>query len=190
MTAPATFEAQYRLCADTCDNAAYPPPMLMLSHGREDLLIWQWNGDLDALQLYEVYMNGNRIARMVGSEAVNSLPVNTYAPSCGVDREFHVVAVGPGGRESPPSNSVSWEGEDCPRVIQVTFDRLLTYDTGDQEHDCQGPIFGTFWVSGSESLLPLAKRDTISTPAEMKTSPSPALIACMAMRVVCSEEEQ
>jgi hypothetical protein len=47
-----------------------------------------------------------------------------------------------------------------------------------------------FWVSGSESLLPLTKRDTISTPAEMKTSPSPALIACMAMRVVCSDEEQ
>ena len=47
-----------------------------------------------------------------------------------------------------------------------------------------------FWVSGWESLLPLTNRDTISTPAEMNTSPSPALIACMAMRVVCSEEEQ
>jgi hypothetical protein len=47
-----------------------------------------------------------------------------------------------------------------------------------------------FFVSGRESLLPLAKRDTISTPAEMKTSPSPALMACIAMRVVCSEEEQ
>ena len=34
-----------------------------------------------------------------------------------------------------------------------------------------------FWVSGCESELPLAKRDTVSTPAEMKTSPSPALIA-------------
>ncbi len=47
-----------------------------------------------------------------------------------------------------------------------------------------------FWVSGSESLLPLTNRETISTPAEMNTSPSPALIACMAMRVVCSDEEQ
>ena len=46
------------------------------------------------------------------------------------------------------------------------------------------------WVSGSESLLPFTNRDTISTPAEMKTSPSPALIACIAMRVVCSDEEQ
>jgi hypothetical protein len=47
-----------------------------------------------------------------------------------------------------------------------------------------------FWVSGSESELPFANRDTISTPAEMNTSPSPARIACSAIRVVCSDEEQ
>ena len=47
-----------------------------------------------------------------------------------------------------------------------------------------------FFVSGRPSLLPFTKRDTISTPAEMKTSPSPALMACIAMRVVCSDEEQ
>ena len=45
-------------------------------------------------------------------------------------------------------------------------------------------------VSGSESLLPLACRLTISTPAETNTSPSPALIACMAIRVVCSDDAQ
>ena len=45
-------------------------------------------------------------------------------------------------------------------------------------------------VSGQLSLLPWAKRLTHSTPAEMKTSPSPALIAWKAIRVVCSEEEQ
>ncbi len=47
-----------------------------------------------------------------------------------------------------------------------------------------------FWVSGQWSEVPLAKRDTVSTPAEMKTSPSPALIAWKAIRVVCTEEEQ
>src|SRR3954447_8553107 len=47
-----------------------------------------------------------------------------------------------------------------------------------------------FCVSGSESELTFTKRDTISTPAEMKTSPSPALMACMAIRVVCSDDEQ
>jgi hypothetical protein len=47
-----------------------------------------------------------------------------------------------------------------------------------------------FLVSGIPSLLPLTKRLTISTPAETMTSASPALIACRAIRVVCSEEEQ
>ena len=46
------------------------------------------------------------------------------------------------------------------------------------------------WVSGHESELPRANRDTVSTPAEMNTSPSPALIACSAIRVVCSDDEQ
>ena len=33
-------------------------------------------------------------------------------------------------------------------------------------------------------------RETHSTPAETNTSPSPALIAWKAIRVVCTEEEQ
>ena len=45
-------------------------------------------------------------------------------------------------------------------------------------------------VSGQWSAVPLEKLETVSTPAEMNTSPSPALIACSAIRVVCSEEEQ
>lgn len=45
------------------------------------------------------------------------------------------------------------------------------------------------WVSRM-SEEPLTERETISTPAEMKTSPSPALMACSAMREVWSEEEQ
>ncbi len=40
------------------------------------------------------------------------------------------------------------------------------------------------------SAMPLPKRETASTPAEMKASPSPDMMAWKAMRVVCSEEEQ
>ena len=47
-----------------------------------------------------------------------------------------------------------------------------------------------FWVSGIESELPLTNRDTVSTPAEMKTSPSPALIACRAILEVCRDDAQ
>ena len=45
-------------------------------------------------------------------------------------------------------------------------------------------------VPGMWSEVPLAKRDTVSTPAETKMSPSPALIAWKAIRVVCTDEEQ
>ena len=38
--------------------------------------------------------------------------------------------------------------------------------------------------------MPFAKRDTVSTPAETKMSPSPALIAWNAIRVVCTDDAQ
>ena len=40
------------------------------------------------------------------------------------------------------------------------------------------------------SAAPKRNRLTVSTPPAMKTSPSPALIACAAMRMVCSDDEQ
>ena len=46
------------------------------------------------------------------------------------------------------------------------------------------------WCPGRLSELPLANRETVSTPAEMNTSPSPALMAWKAIRVVCTDEEQ
>ena len=51
-------------------------------------------------------------------------------------------------------------------------------------------VEGGLTVSGMWSEVPLAKRETVSTPAEMNTSPSPALMAWKAIRVVCTEEEQ
>ncbi len=45
-------------------------------------------------------------------------------------------------------------------------------------------------LGGPSSAMPLLKRLTVSTPAAMKTSPSPALMAWAAMRMVWSDEEQ
>ena len=62
---------------------------------------------------------------------------------------------------------------------------------GDLRGAAPGPRSNSgFWVSGRPSEEPLTNRDTVSTPAEMNTSPSPARIACMAIRVVCSDDEQ
>ena len=46
------------------------------------------------------------------------------------------------------------------------------------------------WVPGQLSDVPSPNRDTVSTPAETNTSPSPALIAWKAIRVVCTDEAQ
>ncbi len=51
-------------------------------------------------------------------------------------------------------------------------------------------VNSAFLVSGQPSALPLPKRDTVSTPAEMNAWPSPALIAWNAIRVVCNDDEQ
>ncbi len=45
-------------------------------------------------------------------------------------------------------------------------------------------------VPGPPSDMPERKRLTVSTPPATNTSPSPALIACAAMRMVCSDDEQ
>lgn len=50
--------------------------------------------------------------------------------------------------------------------------------------------YSGFLVSGQPSALPFANRETVSTPAEMKAWPSPALIAWKAIRVVCRDDEQ
>jgi hypothetical protein len=147
------FEVQYRLCAGSCDDATFPGPRATLSHGRDDLLIWQWNGALHYLAYYDVYMNGSRIMRMAGSEAVSSMSVARHAPLCGGRNEFYVVAIGEDGRESIPSNIPVWEADACPRVVRVTFDAITTFYLGDDEWwadgNSVGPISGNFWATGS-----------------------------------------
>src|SRR2546427_2414425 len=47
-----------------------------------------------------------------------------------------------------------------------------------------------FELCGPVSAAPNWNRDTVSTPAHTNTSPSPARIACAAMRIACNDEEQ
>ncbi|GAB3963178.1 hypothetical protein GCM10027615_02780 [Plantactinospora veratri] len=55
---------------------------------------------------------------------------------------------------------------------------------------CQPPPTSSCASGGRASELPRAYRETHSTPADTKTSPSPARIAWNAIRVVCNEEAQ
>ena len=47
-----------------------------------------------------------------------------------------------------------------------------------------------FGFGGPVSAAPYWKRLTVSTPPAMNTSPSPERIACAAMRIVWSDDEQ
>ena len=73
----------------------------------------------------------------------------------------------------------SWRGSchSTPPCAAVSVRRRAAPKTG-------------FVVSGQASELPFTYRLTHSTPALTKTSPSPALIAWKAIRVVCSDEAQ
>ena len=148
------FEVQYRLCAGSCEETAYPAPVLGIFHGMgEDALAWQWDGDLDRIRSYDVYMDGSRIVRMRATTDRAVLDIGDYAPLCGARHEFIVVATGEDGRQSPPSNMVVWEAEACPRVVRVTFDAISTFHLGNDEWwadgNSVGPIGGNFWAAGS-----------------------------------------
>jgi hypothetical protein len=146
------FEAQYRLCAGSCDETAFPPPRLhfMTSGGRR-LLSWAWDGDVALLAGYSVYANGTRIRSSSSTSNFGTMDISDYAPLCGGQLDFAVIAYGADGRESPPSNMMTWAADACPRVVRVTFDELLVWNVTDEDNRCLGPIFGSFWVEGSAS---------------------------------------
>jgi hypothetical protein len=142
------FQATYRLCEGSCDEAAFQPPELSLFNvGGDRQLIWMWGGDESVLEGYNVYVDGAFVFRVTGRA---SQSVSSYEPLCGSERDFHITAYG-GGRESPPSNTVTWRGSPCPRVVRVTFDQLHTFDLQDGSfHDNSiGPIWGDFYVQGT-----------------------------------------
>ncbi|MGC9334666.1 MAG: hypothetical protein ACP5JJ_10990, partial [Anaerolineae bacterium] len=146
------FEAQYRLCAGSCDETAFPPPRLrFLTSGGRRLLSWAWDGDVALLAGYSVYANGNRIMRLASTRNFGTMDISDYAPLCGGQLDFAVSAYGADGRESPPSNVMAWAADACPRVVRVTFDELLVWNVTDEENRCLGPISGDFRAGGSES---------------------------------------
>jgi hypothetical protein len=148
------FNAEYRICAGTCEDADFPPPILTLYHYSGDAqLLWLWEGDRENIDGFHVYIDGSRAFSLPPDAFAQS--VLAYEPSCGgrVRREFHMTAFS-GDRESPPSNLAYWTSRDCPRLVQVTFDAFTTFHLGDDEWWAEGsvgPIYGNFWATGSNS---------------------------------------
>jgi len=151
------FEVQYRICEDSCEEAAFPPPFIHTVYytpgGGPRRMAFSWDGDRSMITGFNLYVNDS-LVRSVGRH-LNS-PIVPVEPSCGERLEYEVTAFSGDDprspdRESPRSNTYVLEGEPCPLTLRVTFHTLHTYDLpGDYESDdVPGPIYGDFMVEAS-----------------------------------------
>jgi len=147
-----SFEATYRICLGSCEDAAFSPPVLSLYHyGGDAVLIWMWDGNREHIDGFHVYVDGSR-AFSVPADA-SSQSVLGYRPLCGSGRREFSITAFRDDRESPPSNRAYWSAQPCPRVVRITFEALTTYHMGDDEWwadgESVGPIYGNFYASAA-----------------------------------------
>jgi hypothetical protein len=148
-----SFEIQYRICEGSCEEAAYPPPLIHTVYYPmgQPRMAWSWAGDRSMITGFNVYVNDS-LVRTVGSD-LTSIVVPTE-PSCGERLEYEMTAFSghpySPDRESPRSNTWVLEGEPCPLTLRVTFDTLHTHNLPDDyEGTAVGPIYGNFIATGS-----------------------------------------
>jgi hypothetical protein len=151
------FQATYRICQDSCEEAAFAPPVLTLwSIGDLFQLRWRWDGDEGSIHGFNVYRNGNYAFHLSEPSARSVTLIEE--PPCGQRWEYQVAAYsGPDpvhpDRESPRSNIRLLQSLPCPRTVRVQFRSLQTGDLGDDEYwahgESVGPITGFFWASGN-----------------------------------------
>jgi len=162
------FWVSYRICLVSCSDVPFHAPEIGLyEYAGSAYLAWFYYGDPTSIRGFGIYRNGAIVGRRLSDEpdpgGSGWTPAGatryTYAfpsswrPACGTSDEFHVTSYGSGGRESPPSNTVAWDGQPCPRMAFVTFDTLHTQDLPNDQgrDDSQGPIYGDFWVTASDT---------------------------------------
>jgi hypothetical protein len=165
------FEARYRLCVGSCENAAFPAPILHLTDvgltGHEPsmrYLTWQWTGDRSTISGFKLYVDGN-FSRSPARERSSYQLQGGLLPACGERLEFQLTAYSGAtltpDRETPRSNVVVVETPPCRHyTVRVTFDEIETGSLQDGDPNSNwdahrlGPIFGSFWAQGSndESL--------------------------------------
>ncbi len=138
------FSVKYLMCRGSCQETAFPAPVLAISHGADDLLVWDWSGNRADIDEFRVYLNGTRIQRVPDDQS--SLGVARSRPECHEMHEFYIVAYRlQGAAQSPPSNTVTWENDTpCPRLYRVSFDTLVTKSFYEVPF---GPIAGDVWAN-------------------------------------------
>jgi hypothetical protein len=158
-TAGHLFEVKFRLCLRSCESSTFPPPVLSKRMVRvgplppREYLAWDWSGDEHDITGYKLYVNGNRRAR-ISADRRNRVRLSLYDPPCGETYEYYVVAYkaradGFNDRESPPSNVVTADGEECPRRVRVTFTEMFIGSNVPDDFGANGgPFYGSFWATG------------------------------------------
>ncbi len=153
------FAAAYRICSPTCDETSFPPPLLsdVTTGPRGEgpyRIRWRWEGEEDRLRGFMMMVNGTYYDAVTSIPAdQNSLDLEEFLPECGEVLEFSLSARGEDPEtgavlESPPSNSVIWDGRTCPRTVLVSFLSLDGYGLGGRI----GPIYGTM-IANDQTLL-------------------------------------
>jgi len=167
-----SFRTQYRLCANSCEEAAFAPPLLLLTEigppwGGDPymrVLTWRWDGDESMINGLRLYVNGSYYRAFRPDQRSWELPSDLEEPACGERLELQMTTFeGPTlvpNRESPRSNTIVVEGPPCPRTVRVTFLHIQTYDLPadppDIYHDScwdtdVGPIDMAWSATGSDT---------------------------------------
>ena len=146
-----SFVARYRICSPSCDETAVQAPILnnitLGPRGEGPYQVsWRWEGDEDWLTSFLLFVNGAGVAEIPPD--VRSMDLADYAPLCGEVFEFqlyanHIDAEAGTSEHSPPSNTRIWDGETCPRTVQVSFVELNPVGRSGRE----GPIYGSFYAN-------------------------------------------
>jgi len=157
-----SFEVQYRICEDSCEEVASAPPLLLLTEvgppwGGDPymrVLTWRWDGEESLINGFRLYVNDEFYTSFTPDVRGFRLE-ERLNPTCGQRLEFEMtVYSGPlliPDQESVRSNTVVVEGPPCPRTVRIIFQTLDTGHLGgdEREYDTVGPISGTFWASGN-----------------------------------------
>jgi hypothetical protein len=165
-----SFQAKYRICSPSCEEAGLPPPGLSLMNVAAGgyQLVWGWSGVWGDINGFKLYVNGSHLGnfeRGPSGPQTYVLP-DSLEPSCGERLEFQVTAFSGNpfdpDQESPRSNTVVLESRPCPRRVRVTFLDFQAVEwvddpdpPGVRDDSCWtgdiGPIELEFSVHGADS---------------------------------------
>jgi hypothetical protein len=147
-----SFTAGYRLCAGSCGDTTFPPPVATIYHNWMGyFLVWEWAGDPADIDGFRIYLDGALVETAPNTGSATYL--GGTSPICGAGALRYTVRAYRGALESAPSNVATWQSVTCAAFVRVTFHTLNTGVLGPDEWwaEGRGPIYAQFWAVGANS---------------------------------------